>query len=70
MFVRRRRVWFGFGAEKMFMFCSAKSRKLVFSEDDCHPTLYSLSNNGWTLRLLEKTWQQLFLRVINLCLLV
>ena len=29
MFVRRRGVWFGFGAEKMFMFCSAKSRKLV-----------------------------------------
>ena len=30
MFVRRRGVWFGSGAEKMFMFCSAKSRKLVF----------------------------------------
>ena len=29
MFVRSRGVWFGF-AEKMFMFCSAKSRKPVF----------------------------------------
>ena len=29
MFVRGRGAWFGF-AEKMFMFCSAKSRKLVF----------------------------------------
>ena len=27
--VRSRGVWFGF-AEKMFMFCSAKSRRLVF----------------------------------------
>ena len=28
--------WF---AEKLFMFCSAKSRKLpFFNEDDCHPT--------------------------------
>ena len=39
-----------------------------FSEDDCHPTLtglYSFTNNGWSLRLLEKTWQQLFLWVIN-----
>ena len=27
----------------MFTFCSAKSRKHVFSEDDCHPALnYSL----------------------------
>ena len=31
MFVRSRGVWFGF-AEKMFTFCSAKSRKHVFSE--------------------------------------
>ena len=46
MFVRRRGVWFGSGAEKMFMFCSAKSRKLVFGEDDCHPTLHSLTNNA------------------------
>ena len=29
MFVRSRGVWCGF-VEKMFMFCSAKSRKLVF----------------------------------------
>ena len=33
MFVRSRGVWFGF-AENMFTFCSAKSRKHVFSEDD------------------------------------
>ena len=54
------------------MFCSTKSRKDVFSEDDCHPSLNSNSftNIGWSLRLLEKTWQQLFLWVINLCLLV
>ena len=33
-----------------------------FSEDDCHPTLNlsSFTSNGWSLRLLEKTWQQLF----------
>ena len=56
MFERRRGVWFGAGAE-MFMFCSAKSRKpfAFFSEDDCHPTLHSFTNNGWPLRLLEKT---------------
>ena len=36
-------------------------KTLFFSEDDCHPTLYSLTNNGWSLRLLEKTWQQMFL---------
>ena len=39
-----------------------------FSEDYCHPTLnlYSFTNNGCSLRLLEKTWLQLFLWVINL----
>ena len=55
------------------MFCSVKSRKLdFFSGDDGHLTLnlYSFTNNGWSLQLLEKTWQQLFLSVINLCLLV
>ena len=70
MFVRSRGAWFRF-AEKMFTFqtfCSAKSRKHVFSEDDCHPSLnsYSFTNISWSLRLLEKTWQQLFLWVINL----
>ena len=37
-------------------FCSAKPRKHVFSEDDCHPSLnlYSFMNIGWSLRLLEK----------------
>ena len=30
------------------------TENLFFSEDDCHPTLT-------LLRLLEKTWQQLFL---------
>ena len=47
------------------MFCSAKSRKLVFSDDNCHPSLYSFKNNGWSLRLLEKTWQQLFLIFVS-----
>ena len=60
MFVRR----FGF-AEKMFnlRFARRNPDNLFFSEDDCHPTLklYSFTNNGWSLRLLEKTWQQLFL---------
>ena len=62
MFVRSRGVWFGF-AKKMFTFRSAKSRKHVFSEDDCHPSLnvYSFTSIGLSLRLLEKTWQQLFL---------
>ena len=38
-------------------------KTLFFSEDDCHPSLnlYSFTNIGWSLRLLEKTWQQLFL---------
>ena len=58
MFVRSRGVWFGF-AEKLYTFCSAKSRKHVFSEDDCHPSLnlHSFTNIGWSLRLLEKTWK-------------
>ena len=35
---------------------------LFLREDDCHPTLnlYSFTNNGWSLLLLEETWQQLF----------
>ena len=33
----------------------------------CLPALYSFTNNVCSLRLLEKTWQQLFLWVINLC---
>ena len=33
------------------------SRHPFFSEDNCHSTLklYSFTNNGWSLRLLEKT---------------
>ena len=31
------------------------------------PALHSFTNNVCSLRLLEKTWQQLFLWVINLC---
>ena len=71
MFVRSRGVRFGF-AWKMFMFARRNPENLFFSEDDCHPTLtlYSFTNNGWSLRLLEKTRQQLFLWVINSCLLV
>ena len=55
MFVRSSGVWFGF-AEKTF--CLAKSRKHVFSEDDCHPSLnlHSFTNIGWSLRLFE-TWK-------------
>ena len=65
MFIRSHEVWFGF-AEKKFIFCLPKSRKLVFfSEDDCHPTLYSFANNGWSLWLLEKTWQQAVVFVSN-----
>ena len=47
MFLRSHGVRFGF-AETMFMFFSAKSGKLVFRKDDCHPTLnlYSFTNNG------------------------
>ena len=56
--MRSRGVWFGF-AENMFTFCLAKSRKHVFSEDDCPPSLnlHSFTNIGWSLRLLEKTWK-------------
>ena len=55
MFVRSSGVWFRF-AEKAFFF--AKSRKHVFSEDDCHPSLnlHSFTNIGWSLRLFE-TWK-------------
>ena len=28
------------------MFCLAKSTNLLFSEDDCHPSFYSLANSG------------------------
>ena len=58
MFVRSRGVWFGF-AEKISTFCLAKSRKHVFSEDDCNPSLnlHSFTNIGWSLRLHEKTWK-------------
>ena len=58
MFVRNRGVWFGF-AEKVFTFCLEKSRTHVFNEDDCHPSLnlYSFTNIGWSLRLLQKTWK-------------
>ena len=58
MFVGSRRVSFGL-AGKMYTFCLAKSKKHVFSEDDCHPSLnvHSFTNIGWSLRLLEKTWK-------------
>ena len=57
----------------MFMFCSAKSRKLVTfnSEDDCHPINF-ITNNGrsltctaWSLRLLEGTMQLFSVFVTN-----
>ena len=62
-------IWFGF-VENMFMFArQAKSKKLVvFSRDNCHPSLDSFTNNGrsltytaWSLTPLEGTRQQLFL---------
>ena len=58
--------------KRCLCFARRNPENLFFCEDDCHPTLtlYSFTNNGWSLRLLEKTWQQLFLWVINLCLLV
>ena len=54
--------------KRCLCFARRNPENLFFSEDDCHPTLtlYSFTNNGWSLRLLEKTWQQLFLWVINL----
>ena len=39
----------------------------LFIKDDCHSTLHSFSNNGWSLRLLEKTWHQLFLWFMSSC---
>ena len=71
MFVRSRGLWFGF-AENMFTFCLAKSRKHVLSDDDCHPSLnlHSFTNNGWSLRLLEKTRKVVVFVSNKLCLLV
>ena len=51
-------VWFGFGEKITLYFARRNPENLFFSEDDCHPTLYSFTNNGWSLRLLEKTSQQ------------
>ena len=61
MFIRSRGVWFGFAEKDVYVLLGEIQKTLFFSEDDCHPTLYSLTNNGWSLRLLEKTWQQMFL---------
>ena len=47
-------------------FARRNADNLFFSEDDCHPTLYSFTNNGWSSRILEKTWQQVVF-VSNKC---
>ena len=49
--------------EKCLRFARRNPENMSFSEDDCHPSLnlHSFTNIGWSLRLLEKTWQQLFL---------
>ena len=75
--MRSRGVRFGF-AEKMFPFCLAKSRKYIFSEDDCHPSLnlHSFTNIGSSLRLLEKTWKAVvfvsnkFMSSCEICLVI
>ena len=49
--------------KRCLCFARRNPENLLFSENDGHPTLtlYSFTNNGWSLRLLiEKTWQQLF----------
>ena len=51
--------------KRCLCFARRNPENLFFSEDDCHPTLYSFTNNGWSLRLLEKTWQQLFLIFVS-----
>ena len=63
MFVRRRGVWFGFAVNDVYVLLDKIQQNLFFSEDDCHPTLtlHLFTNNGWSLRLLEKIWQHLFL---------
>ena len=43
------------------MFCESEVQKTCFfSDDNCYPTLYSLTNNGWSLRPVENTWKQFF----------
>ena len=63
MFVRSRGVWFGF-AEKMFTY--PENMFLAKTTVILSLNLYSFTNIGWSLRLLEKAWQRLFLWVINL----
>ena len=62
MFLRSRGVWFGF-AERCLRLAWQNPENIFFTEDDCHPSLnlHSFTNFGWSLWLLEKTWQQLFL---------
>ena len=61
MLVRRRGV---IGVDPALRKCLCFARRnpenLFFSENNCHPTLHSFTNNGWSLGLLDKTWQQLF----------
>ena len=67
MFLRSRGVYGLDLLKRCLCFAGRNPKNLFFSEDDCHPTLtlYSFTNNGWSLRLLEKTWQQLFLIFVS-----
>ena len=67
-FVKSRGVWVWLDWKDVYALLGEIQKNCHFREDDCHFTLYSFTNNDWSLRLLEKTWQQLFLWVINLCL--
>ena len=71
MFVRSRGVWFGLG-EKMFTFnLLGEIQKTCFLAktprlSSVFKLIFIYEHNGLSLQLLEKTWQQLFLWVINL----
>ena len=55
--------------KRCLRFAWRNPENVFLSEDDCHHW-HSFTNFGLSLRLLENTWQQLFLWVINLCLLL
>ena len=57
MFVKSRGVCFGLDSKDVYALLGEEN--CHFREDDCHLTLYLFTNNDWSLRLLEKTWQQL-----------
>ena len=74
MFVRRSKVWFGFVKKDVYVLLGEIQKNCLFnSEDvDCHPSLYSFTNNersfkctAWSLRLLEGTMQPFSVFVIT-----